>query len=398
MTVLTVLLAILVLLLWVPGLSEIIAVILRRKQLPVTEPIKPAAFLFLVPAHNEESLISECVESIVKLDYPPDLRRVIVVADNCDDGTAPRAEKEGAEVLQRADQANPGKPRAIRWALDQLDLDHYDACVIIDADSTVHPAFARALSEFMPLSAIAVQAYFGTRNEWESWLTRLAGVLARCRYEVTYPLRQSAGLNCPLTGNGMCLGTGLLKDGGWQAFSLTENWELYASYTAKGIPIHYARDARLFSEEARSMKEGGTQRRRWLAGRLWVLNQWWRAILVSSRISWHQKLDALAELAGPSPVIHLAIALLLAALSVSVVGGSTGSVLALVALGSLLPLGVTTVFVLAKHPQRTRTLGAFVMLPAYGAWRVLTALRTVLLRSESVWRKTERRSGTPGAD
>ena len=144
------------------------------------------------------------------------------------------------------------------------------------------------------------------------------------------------------------------------------------------------------------MKEGGTQRRRWLAGRLWVLKQWWRPILSSPSIGWHQKLDALAELAGPSPVIHLAIALGTALGAWFIAPHPLGAILAAAALGSLLPLMLATITVIARHPQPVRTLSAFALLPVYGAWRVVTALQTVLFRSDSVWRKTERRQGTPG--
>ena len=115
------------------------------------------------------------------------------------------------------------------------------------------------------------------------------GVLARCRYELSYPLRAKAGLNCPLTGNGMCIGRDLLAISGWQAFSLTENWELYASYTAAGIRIHYAQDALLYSLEVSSLKQGYSPRRRWLAGRLLVAHKWVAQLAGSRSISLHQK-------------------------------------------------------------------------------------------------------------
>jgi 1,2-diacylglycerol 3-beta-glucosyltransferase len=390
MEILLVLLGALVAFLWLPAVSELVALFRRGHQPPPESSGSIARLLFLVPAHDEQSLIVECVDSLVRMSYPAEARRIVVIADNCSDATAQLAREHGAEVLERHDTASPGKPRAIRWALDQSNLEQWDACVIVDADSTVDPGFATALARFMPLRSCAVQAYFGTRNEWDTWLTRLAGVLARCRYEVSYPLRQAAGLNCPMTGNGMCIGAGLLSTGGWQAFSLTENWELYASYTAEGVPIRYARDALLFSEEARSMKEGGTQRRRWLAGRLWVFRKWWRPLLGSSKIGRHQKLDALAELAGPSPVIHLVLAMAIAALSLLAVGGSPGVWLAILAAGSLAPIMITTGIVIMRHPQPLKTIVAFVMLPPYAVWRILTALRTVLLPGK-VWRKTERR-------
>lgn len=392
--VLSIVLSLVLVPLLLPAASDLVTIFRRRRRLQAV-PNEEARLLFLVPAHNEQLIIAECIRALVGMRYPRSRIRIVVIADNCNDETAKISRENGAEVLERTNRDLPGKPRAIAWALEQFDLDAFDACVIVDADTSVDPAFASALSAFMPLSSRAVQAYYATRNEYENWLTRLAGVLARCRYEVTYPVRMAAGLNCPMTGNGMCLGVELLKNGGWQAFSLTENWELYASYTANGVPIAYARDAILYSQEVRSLNQGGIQRRRWLAGRLWVLRQWWKPILRSSKIGWRQKLDTIAELAAASPVLHLAIGIGIVTLALGVIRGTTGLVLTLGVAASLLPLVLATLVVVIRHPQPWKTVAAFFMLPIYAVWRVLTALRTILFPPEKVWKKTERHRDLP---
>lgn len=374
------------------ALSESLSLFKHRRRTFQGSPSR-SALLFLVPAHNEALIIRECVRALGNMTQVHVTCRVVVIADNCTDETATVARESGAEVLERQDPGLPGKPRAIAWALERLPIDQYDACVIVDADSTVDAGFAEALATHMPLRGKAVQAYYATRNESENWLTRLAGVLARCRYEVSYPLRARAGLNCPLTGNGMCLGADLVADGGWQAFSLTENWELYASYTAAGTPIEYSRDAILFSQEARSLRQGGTQRRRWLAGRMWVLRTWWRSILFSSRIGWHQKLDAIGELAALSPVLHMGVVVLLT-LAAALAGSVASLILAVLAWLTILPLMVGTVVSIGKHPQPWRTVAAFAMLPGYAVWRVFTAIRT-FLAPQRVWTKSERHQDLP---
>ena len=137
----------LVALLWLPLLSELLSVF-RRKH--ISQPVKDGSgdtprLLLLVPAHDEHLLITGCVRSLLQMAYPPASRRVVVIADNCTDATARLAREEGAEVLERVDREFPGKPRAIAWALGQIDLKSWDACVIIDADSTVAPSFASGL-------------------------------------------------------------------------------------------------------------------------------------------------------------------------------------------------------------------------------------------------------------
>src|SRR5438132_1746196 len=231
------------LLLAVPAISDLLCLLLpwsvRRKQAQGTSLPR---LLFLVPAHDEELLVTACVQSIQALDYPAGTFRTVVIADNCADRTVELARAAGAECLERRDPLAPGKPQAVGWALRQLALGDYDACVIVDADTVVDRDFARALARWAPLRGKLLQACERPVNETDSWLTRLAGLLARRRGEVALPLKESAGLNCPLTCDGTCIGGDILVRDGWQATSLTENWELYARYTVAGVPIHFARE------------------------------------------------------------------------------------------------------------------------------------------------------------
>jgi len=395
MPILIVVLGLLALTLWLPNLVDLVAVLgtLARgghRSKPVAGGTPPR-LLFLVPAHNEELLIAHCVRSLVAMDYPVEARRIVVIADNSTDGTARFARDAGAECIERFDHTLRGKPHALAWALREIGLSQMNACVIVDADTVVAPGFARGLAALAPLDDIAVQANVGTMNEWDNWLTRLEGLLARCRYEVTYRLRDRAGLHCPLTGNGMCIGRGLLEPQGWQAFSLTENWELYARYTAEGIPIRFAYRAELFMQLVRSMKQGQIQRTRWLAGRTWVLRSWWSRILYSRKTSATDKFATLAELAALSPVLQLTAAILVALLALAlpspwrfwVAGAAVASTASLV---------IATVVVLVRHPYPKATLLAFLHLPIYAVWRASVAASTLVMPSSGEWLKTERHS------
>lgn len=380
--------------LWLPLISELLSLFGRdrgrRFATPGPSSGEVPRLLFLIPAHDEELLIAECVRSLLDMTYPTARRRIIVIADNCSDQTARIARDGGAETLIRADPHAPGKPRAIAWALGQIELRDWDACVIVDADSTVAPGFASGLAKLAPLNDIAFQANFGVLNEFESWLTRLGGVLSRCRYDVTYPLKQSAGLNCPITGNGMGFGTNLLVRDGWRAFSITEDSELYAVYTEAGVPIRHASQASLFSQEPRSLQQGVTQRRRWLAGRLRIIREWAVRLILSPHIGWHQKLDAFVELGLASPVLHLLVAVLVIATALMLVGGTPGLWIAALAAASLSAVVVTTIAVVLSHPQPWRTFFSFFMLPVYAGWRLVVVIGTLSTLRDTSWRKTAR--------
>ena len=345
--------------------------------------------LFLIPAHNEQLHIGVCVQSVKRALVCGSGSRILVVADNCTDETVTVARAAGSEVIERNDTANRGKPRAIAWALERVDLTLFEAIVIIDADTIVDAQFVRSLLEWTPLASKVIQTYLGSSNEYETWLTRLAGVLTRGRYEVNYPLRQHCGLNVPLTGNGMCIGTDILRHDGWQAFSLTEDLELYARWTAQGIRIHYAPRARLYSQEARSLHQSDTQRARWAVGRLTVLRSYASQLIISCHIGPLQKLDALLELTLPGPVIQLALSLMLAATAFLLAPAGARPWLVAIVLSPMIPHVVTTAVVVARHPQPWQTLAAFVRLPIYMAWRVLLSARTMAF-GVTEWRRTDR--------
>src|SRR5205823_1926102 len=71
------------------------------------------AIAVVVPAHDEEAGIAATVQSLLALDYPRDLFRIFVIADNCSDETAARAREAGATVLVRDDAARRGKVYAL---------------------------------------------------------------------------------------------------------------------------------------------------------------------------------------------------------------------------------------------------------------------------------------------
>jgi hypothetical protein len=391
-------LIVVVALLWMPPLSELLCLLRRwRVGAPVRQPPgEMPRLLFLVPAHDEELLIARCVRSLFEMAYPSTHRRIIVVADNCSDATARLAREHGAESMERVDKELPGKPRALAWALSQIDLRQWDACVVIDADSTVAPTFALGLAKIAPLNDIVFQPNNGVHNEFENWLTRLGGLLGRCRFQVTFPLKQSAGLNIPIS-NGMGIGTNLLIRHGWLSFSITEDTELYAIYTEAGIVIRHAATANLYSQEAHSLQQGATQRRRWIAGRVAIVREWGPRILRSRHIGWRQKLDALVELGLPAPVLHLMVALAVVVAALAGVGGKPGMWIALVAAASLSAHVITTIIAITRHPQPWRTLSSFFMLPMYTVWRLVVVLGTMVTLRDTTWHRTSRTASPVGA-
>lgn len=376
--------------LMLPTISDVISLVrqARSPRGPANRSSLPR-LRFLVPAHNEELLIASCVRSLLGLRYPAGRIDVCVVADNCTDATADRARAAGARCLERNDPARPGKPRAIAWALRQVQLDGCDAVVIIDADTTVDAEFGLALAERGPVNRKALQAYFDVANTNDSSLTRMATVLAAANYRVAYPLKRRAGLNAPLLGNGMCIGADVLAAYGWNAFTIAEDWELYALYTAQGISIESVEGARLFAQEASSLGQSSTQRQRWTAGKLTVVGRRLGDLLRSRHIDFWQKLDATAELSSSGPVVQLAVTIsLIVTMAVMDVPGARWLTLALVV--PLARLAIYAAIGVAIQPHPLRAARAFLFLPVYTAWRLVTLVASFRMIGDTPWVRTAR--------
>jgi cellulose synthase/poly-beta-1,6-N-acetylglucosamine synthase-like glycosyltransferase len=375
-----------------PAVSDLVSLAkLARspKQRPRrSTPDMPPRLLFLVPAHDEEALIGSCVQSLRRLRYPADAFAVWVVADNCSDRTAALARQAGACCLERTDPARPGKPHAVAWALARLPIRDFDAVAIIDADTVVDPGFARGLAAAAPLRAKVVQPFNGVRNPADNALTRLAAVLATANHGLAFLVKTRAGLNVPL-GAGMCIGTEILAREGWQAFSIGEDWEFYALLTARGTRTHSAPRARLYAEEARSLRQSALQRHRWAAGKLMVLWRYAPRILRSPHIGPHQKLDAVGELLGTGPAVHAGLATGLAA--VLLFTHAPGArVLALALAASLARPAIYAGLALRRDPDPWRSAAAFLYLPLYTVWRLGVQLTALAMLGDKPWVRTPR--------
>jgi cellulose synthase/poly-beta-1,6-N-acetylglucosamine synthase-like glycosyltransferase len=391
MIVVSVALALAAAVLLLPTLSDLLSLfrILARRSARI--PPGPAAhprFLFLVPAHNEELLLPACLESLRRLRYRPEDREIVVVADNCTDRTADIARGAGVRCLVRTAPTDAGKPRAISWALAQLPVGNYDAIVIVDADTEVDPDFAACAAAAAPIADKVLQPYNGVSNETENALTRMAAVLSAANHGLAYVLKTRAGVNVPLS-VGMCIGSHVLSKVGWTVTSLSEDWELYAILTARGVQIAAVPGARIRAQEAATLSASSTQRRRWTAGKLNVLaNHAW-PIVRSRQAGLAEKLDALAELSAPGPVVHLGLVALATACATLLHPPATGWLVPML-LASLARPAAYTVAALVGDPEPISAIRAFAFLPVYAIWRIGAAVTALWILGDAPWIRTAR--------
>lgn len=93
---------------WLYQLMISICSLVKLKEKPLLVD-KKHKFMAIIPAHNEEAVVGNLVESLKNQDYPKDLYDIYVIADNCTDNTAQVAREKGAIVYERFDSEKKQK-------------------------------------------------------------------------------------------------------------------------------------------------------------------------------------------------------------------------------------------------------------------------------------------------
>lgn len=219
----------------------------------------------VIPAHNEENVIRESVLSIMDSNYPAKKFDVYVIADNCTDRTADLAKSAGAFVLKRFNRKLVGKQHALKWAFRQINLDQYDAVVILDADNHVAPDFLRVMDDELSKGNRIIQAYLDAKNPCDSWVSANYAYMAWYLCKVLMA-RKFLGLSAWLGGTGMCIRTDVIRQVGWNLHTMTDDVEYTCQLIIAGEKVSFAPDAVVYDQKPTRLMDSMRQRLRWMRG------------------------------------------------------------------------------------------------------------------------------------
>lgn len=365
------------------------------KKNPIIAPSKKLNhFCVLIPAHNEELLIDGLLKSLVCMSYPKNAYDVVVIADNCNDNTASIALRNGAKILERNGPKFGGKGFAIDWALKEINLDAYQALVIIDADSIVEEYLLSELNNFINNGSEAIQCYNGVANPEETWFTRILAVSRNLENTLYHHAKYKLGLSSHLMGNGMCFKIDVLKKYGWKAFSSGEDWEYYTKLIKNGIKVSFAVKAKVFHQESKSLSQATPQRQRWSGGRFAIVKRHGFKIFSQGLKTRNWKMaDASFPLLLPnySLQMNLSLLLLLFTYFTPIIVAKNFFIFWLLFLTFL----QISYFFLGMYISKAspRTLFSVIFAPAFLIWKLVIDVSGILGKGTKQWIRTERHSG-----
>jgi cellulose synthase/poly-beta-1,6-N-acetylglucosamine synthase-like glycosyltransferase len=226
--------------------------------------------IVLIPAYNEEGCIGDALYSVWTQSRLPD--RVIVVADNCSDGTAAVARIWDAEVYETVNNRHK-KAGALNQALGDvlLGLKDEDAVLVMDADSLLDEKFVEhALRKLSCGSYGGVGGTFSGRSGGG-----FVGMLQRNEYaRYARDVRRKKGKVLCLTGTAALLRVDALKKVAasrpsgevYDTEILTEDFELTLRLKHLGYDVVSPKECTLSTEVMETWGDLARQRLRWKRG------------------------------------------------------------------------------------------------------------------------------------
>ncbi|MGR8929515.1 MAG: glycosyltransferase family 2 protein [Gammaproteobacteria bacterium] len=222
----------------------------------------------LMPAHNEELIIESTLRTLIPQLASED--KLVVIADNCTDGTAVLARECGATVIERHDPDRRGKGFALDFGLQFLARSAPpEVVVIIDADCQMAADCIDALVRYALAVNRPVQALYLMQAPGEKSLTQSIAEFAWLVKNQVRPLGMARlGLPCQLMGTGMAFPWALIDKADLAHGNMVEDMKLGVDLALLGFAPAFCSNALAVSEFPVSEQAVKNQRTRWEHGHM----------------------------------------------------------------------------------------------------------------------------------
>ena len=380
---------------WVYELIISLCSLIKFKDRPLLTN-KKHKFMAIIPAHNEEQVIANLVESLKNQTYDKELYDIYVIADNCTDSTAKFAKEAGAIVYERFDQTKKTKGYALDWFLKQKIKENadYDAFFVFDADNIVDKNFITNMNKKLCQGEEVVQGYRDIKNPTDSWITAGYALFYWTMHKFYHLARYNIGLSPLLNGTGFMVKFDLIKKTGWDTVTLTEDIEFSLKRIIKGKRLGWATDAIVYDEQPLTFKASWSQRSRWTVGHIQCMEIYTKELAKAvKKNKTAMNLDGLLYIVGSIPMFIATIALVFSNLIIYLANQMTTIDLMINILRYLIPTfifpiitAVITMY-LEKKPIKPM-LKWLVYYPLFmGSWLVINF--KCLFKRETTWEKIE---------
>ncbi len=353
-------------------------------------------FMAIIPAHNEESVVKNLIESLKNQNYPKELFDIYVIADNCTDRTAEIAEEAGAIVYKRNSAEGKTKGHALQWFLGQKIEENaeYDAFCVFDADNIVDKDFIKNMNKKLCQGEEVVQGYRDIKNPTDSWITSGYAIFYWMMNRFYHLARYNLGLSPLINGTGFMVKFDVIKPNGWETYTLTEDIEFSLQRIVAGKKLGWATDAIVYDEQPVGFKQSWSQRSRWTVGHIQCMGRYTKPL--ANSVKENKTLvtfDGLLYIVGSIPMFVITLLLLVVNAVIYMGDGMTKMALLQNYLMYIIPtflLPIITGAIIMKldgRPLRPMIKGLICYPLFLASWLVINF--KCLFKRETSWEKIE---------
>ena len=362
----------------------------RSRSEPIVTTGTRPRIAVLVPAHDEATDIAVTVAALRAELAETD--RLLVVADNCSDGTAQAAAAAGAEIVERHEPSRCGKGYALAFGVEHLSRLPPEVVIVVDADCRVSAGGLGQLACMAARTGRPVQAeYLLTLPPKPDARSALSGLAFLVRNLVRPRGLHRLGLPCQLTGSGMAFPWPVLRDAPPLRANLVEDMVLGIELALAGTPPILCSTVSVSSALPEPGKVQLRQRRRWEHGHLATLIAHGPRLLFAGMARRQADLVAMALdlMVPPLALLVSAVAgLSLVALGAVALGLSAGPLLLSLTAGTLILIAVLGAWWrFGRQLLPARTLAA---VPLYVLWKMPLYFGFFLRGRHEHWERTSR--------
>ncbi len=361
----------------------------RRSRPGPTPPRRRGGLAVLMPAHNEEGGIAEAIASVRAQLAEGD--RLIVIADNCTDGTARRARGSGATVVERFDADRRGKGFALAFGLEHLDADPPEVVVVADADTTMAPGSMDALYRTVQATGRPAQAIYLFDPPPNGGLKDRLSAFALIVKNLVRPLGlERLGGPCLLQGSGGAMPWDIVDVMKGVGGNLTDDTQMAVQAGLAGKPPVLCREARVIGRLPAAERAARVQRTRWEHGHLVVILKQTPRLLWNALRRRRLSLLLLALEVSVPPLALLCLlwsGLALAAGAGALAGASPVPAGVAAAEGLMLAIAVAAAW--GRHARHQVPLRVLLSAPLYVLWKI-PLYAAFVFRRQKTWVRTPR--------
>ncbi len=238
----------------------------------------------LIPAHNEEKVIGKTLEAMLRLNYPKDKLKIVVINDGSTDRTGEitqhYANQDSRIIFYNVakGEGGKGKSRALNIGVKQTDS---EVIAIYDADNTPEENALRYLVvQLLTHKELgAAIGKFRTVNKNRNLLTKFINIETLSFQSMLQAGRWEMHGIATLPGTNFVIWSWLIdRLDGWDEDALAEDSELSIRIYKEGYKIKYVPYSITYEQEPEKWNVWLRQRIRWVRGNNYVVAKFFKQI------------------------------------------------------------------------------------------------------------------------